>query len=341
MQPFHDIESLRHVCEDVKRHCEYAQKEVRPTVKFRGTVKLHGTNGGVRVSGSNVVAQGRNRELSITSDNFGFAHFVEGRKLDFRMLAAIATKSMTDEVTVYGEWCGQGIQKKVAVASLPKMFVIFAVYNHTSESWVDIHEVQPAAQELAHLNTQSIWLVTQAPVFEVEIDFNNPTPAAELISQYTLQVEDCCPFSKTLGVEGMGEGIVWVSYDYPVRLYFKSKGEKHKKGDGTRRAVEVDPEKVASIAALVDLLLPEWRLEQGFSYLRENNIPLANTSTGAYLKWVAGDILKEEKDRIAANPFPWKELQGVVMTRAKAYFFDHLDEMSGLKSAGEVSSAVD
>lgn len=345
MQSFHDIESLRHVCEDVKRHCEYAEKEVRPTVKFRGTVKLHGTNGGVRLkNGENfneVIAQGRNRELSITSDNFGFAHFVAGRNAQFDSLRRFMGLA-TQDVTFYGEWCGQGIQKKVAVSQLPKQFVIFSVFNHTADAWLSLHDYKIDDAVLHLLNTQNIYLITQAPVFEVEIDFNNPTPAAELISQYTLQVEEECPWGKLHGIEGgMGEGIVWVSYDYPVRLYFKSKGEKHKKGDGTRRAVEVDPEKVANISALVDLLLPEWRLEQGFSYLRENNIPLANTSTGAYLKWVAGDILKEETDRIAANPFPWKELQGVVMTRAKAYFFEHLDEMAGLKSAGEVVDAVD
>lgn len=335
MTPFHDIESLRHVCEDVKRHCEYKSLDVRPTIKFRGTVKLHGTNGGVRVHGTSVVAQGRNRALSIQSDNFGFAHFVAGNEVNFMMLVAIAAQSLQDEVTLYGEWCGQGIQKAVAVAALPKMFVVFAAYNHSTESWIDIHDIKPTPAELAHLNARNIFLVTQAPTFEVEIDFNNPTPAAELISEFTLQVEHCCPFGKVLGTEGLGEGIVWTSYDYPVRITFKSKGEKHKKAGSERRHVEVDPEKVANISALVDLLLPEWRLEQGFSYLRENNIPVANTSTGHYLKWIAQDVLKEEQDRIAANPYPWKEIQGSIMVRAKAYFFDHLNEMAGLPSARE------
>lgn len=333
MQAFHDIESLRHVCEEVKSRCEFYNLDTKPVVNFRGTVKLHGTNAGIAVSRAGVVAQGRNRVLTLTSDNYGFAHFVAGREDDFKMLAVIASKSMTDEVTLYGEWCGQGIQKKVAIATLPKMFVLFAVFNHTTDEWVDIHKVVPAGDELKHLNEKNIYLITQAPTFKVTIDFNDPTPAAELISQYTLQVEDCCPFSAIHGVEGLGEGIVWVSHGYENRLKFKSKGEKHKKGDGTRHHVEVDPEKVASISALVDLLLPEWRLEQGFSYLRDNNIPVANTSTGQYLKWVAGDILKEEADRIAANPYPWKEIQGTIMTRAKDYFFDHLNEMAGLPSA--------
>ena len=334
MQPFHDIESLRHVCGDVARHCEYAQKEVKPTIKFRGTVKLHGTNGGVRVSRSGVVAQGRNRVLTIQNDNFGFAHFVAGRESLFNRILITVTNSCSDEVTFYGEWCGQGIQKKVAVASLPKMFVIFAAFNHTTNEWLDIHSLSLAPEFVSELNAHNIFLITQAPVYEVEIDFNDPNPAAEYISQCTLQVEDRCPFSAMHGVEGLGEGIVWVSYDYPVRLYFKSKGEKHKKG-GERHKVAVDPEKVANINALVDLLLPEWRLEQGFSYLRENNIPLANTSTGEYLKWIAKDVLKEERDRIAANPYPWKEIQGTVMVRAKEYFFQHLNEMAGLSTSSD------
>jgi hypothetical protein len=332
MQAFHDIESLRHVCERLKSNYEFHGIAGRPTIKFRGTCKLHGTNAGVAVNGTSVTAQGRNRELTITSDNYGFAHFVSGRTDDFRMLASIATGSITDVVTIYGEWCGQGIQKKVAIASLPKMLVVFAVFNHTTDEWVDIHSVSPAGDELNHLNATNIYLITQAKTYEVDIDFNDPNPAAELISQYTLQVEDVCPFSGMLGVEGMGEGIVWISEGYKERLTFKSKGEKHKKG-GEKTQVAVDPEKVASISALVDLLLPEWRLEQGFSYMRENNIPFANTSTGEYLKWIAKDVLKEESDRIAANPFPWKELQGTIMVRAREYFLNELNVMSGLAVA--------
>lgn len=331
MKPFHDIESLRHLVESVNKHCEYNSLEVKPTVKFRGTVKLHGSNGGVRVTPDAVVAQGRNRELSIQSDNFGFAHFVAGREGHFRFLAD-QCNGEGDTATIYGEWCGQGIQKGVAVASLPKMFVVFAIHDHAADSWVDIHALNLDAPVLDSLNADNIYLITQAPVFELEIDFNNPLPAAEEISRLTLQVEEVCPFGKLLGVEGTGEGIVWNSHNYPVHLTFKSKGEKHKKG-GPKNHVPVDPEKVANIGALVDLLLPEWRLEQGFSYLRENNIPVANTSTGDYLKWISKDILKEEGDRIAANPYPWKEIVGTVMTRAKAYYFDKLNEMAGLPSA--------
>lgn len=350
MQSFHDIESLRHIITEVKTYAEFCGLPLTAfsPVTFRGTVKLHGTNGGVRVSNSNVVAQGRNVVLTPEQDNFGFAKFVESRKLDFRMLSAIATKSISDEVTLYGEWCGQGIQKKVAITSLPKMFVVFAIYNHSRDAWVDIHSVKPNELELKTLNDQSIYLITQAQTFEVSVDFAAPIPAAERISQFTLQVEDCCPFAKFLGAEGMGEGIVWISKEPPLingepwmaegqpkRLYFKSKGEKHKKGE-PKAHVPVDPEKVKAISDLVDLILPEWRLEQGFDALRTAGIAIAAESTGEYLKWIAKDILKEESDRIAANSFDWKDVQGQVTTRAKKFFFAHLTEAAGLTGASEV-----
>lgn len=336
MEGFHDIESLRHVITRVNANCEFHNLSTKPVVKFRGTVKLHGTNGGVRVTGEDVVAQGRNRVLTVKDDNFGFAHFVAGREVNFRLLASLLGRSSADDVTIYGEWCGSGIQKKVAIASLPKQFVVFAAYNHSTEQWIDLHErsemLKGLDQFLPHLNGLNIYLITQAKTYEITIDFNDPTPAAEELSRLTLQVEELCPFSAQQGVEGMGEGIVWVAVEgFHERLTFKTKGEKHKKGD-PKAHVAIDPEKVANISALVDLLLPEWRLEQGFSYMRENGIAIANTSTGEYLKWIAKDILKEEEDRIAANPYPWKELQGSVMTRAKAYFFDKLNEEAGLPS---------
>lgn len=336
MKPFHSIESLRHLCEGVNGYCEATGRDIKPVVKFRGTVKLHGTNAGVHVLSHGVVtAQGRNSVLTIQQDNFGFAHFVHGREAVFNNMHHALTNHqlINHELTFYGEWCGQGIQKGVGVAQVAKHFVVFDVYDHTDERWLDIvDEVKFSDELLATLNHFDVWLITQVPTYEVTIDFNDPIPAAELISQYTLQVEAECPWAKFRGVEGVGEGIVWKAVNYPVNLYFKSKGEKHKKG-GPKQHVAVDPEKVKGISELVDLILPEWRLEQGIQFLRENNLPVANTSTGQYLKWIAQDILKEESDRIAANPYPWKEIQGTVMVRAREYFLHQLNVMAGLAPA--------
>lgn len=55
---------------------------------------------------------------------------------------------------------------------------------------------------------------------------------------------------------------------------------------------------------------------------------------GAYLKWIAQDVLKEEKDRIEANPeHDWKSIQAVVTQRAKEYLFHVVDVEAGLVEA--------
>ncbi len=347
IKKFHDIESLRHVAQSIAMHCEYYGIASKPIIEFYGTVKLHGTSGAVRVTtNGTVLAQGRNRELTITQDNYGFAHFVAGRADMFRRFAE-NSKDLYHDVTIYGEWCGQGIQSKVGISKLPKMFVIFAVYDHVLNCWYEAWDTKNDNARVAETyNEHGIYFITQAPTYKVLVDFNDPTPAAEQISRYTLEVEEQCPFAHLPIFEqfhkgeniGIGEGIVWVAVNRSwgagqdpdsKRLVFKSKGEKHKKG-GEKLQVSVNPEKVSAVAALVDLILPEWRLEQGITFLRENNIPLANTSTGQYLKWIAQDILKEEIDRIAANPYPWKEIQGTVMNRSKDYFMNFLNTEAGL-----------
>lgn len=352
MEAFHDIESLRHVVHSVNSHCEYAGLTTKPTITFKGTVKLHGTNGGVRIRNGKVTPQSRTIELEAgVTDNHGFALFVKHREEEFRRVAALYAPGSQD-VTIYGEFCGVGIMKGCGVHKLPKQFVVFAVLDHESDEpevqdsakgWVDIHSVKDDEDHTTWLNNQNIFFITQVPTYEVTIDFNDPEPAAELISDLTLAVEGSCPWANSQlfyaynhGENiGIGEGIVWVAVGYPKRLRFKSKGLKHKKA-GTAPRVELDPEKVASIDALVDLLLPDWRLEQGIDFLRDNRISLMPESTGQYLKWISGDILKEEQDRIDANNLTWKDVSGVVQRRAREFYLTQISQFN----LGEVAERV-
>lgn len=337
MNKFPSIESLRHVIHDVNTHCEYAQLTVKPVVKFRGTVKLHGTNGGLCVTPEGTVAQSRNNELSIGNDNAGFAQWSAGREADnaTRVVAGLAFPDSL-KVMVFGEWCGGSIMKGTAINQLSKHFVVFAIqnieYGEENAEWADMFALETDAETLKYLNDRDIFLVTQAETFEVVIDFNDPQAAADIITELTLKVEDQCPYGTLHGVTGIGEGIVWNSYDYPINLKFKSKGLKHKKA-GKRESVGIAPETVEAISDLVDEILPVWRLEQGLS---DSGCELTAKGTGQYIKWIAQDILKEEEDTIAANAFTWKELQGVVTNRAREYFFNHLDQLAGVTAADGV-----
>lgn len=334
MKEFPSIEALRHLVKEVRTACDYKSKPY-PTVAFLGTVKLHGTNAGVRVTETKVQAQGRTRILDIQGDNFGFAFFISTRNEILRELKNDLFGKNPD-ITFFGEWIGPGIQKSVAVSQLPfKQFVIFSVYNGETDTITPITEIDTQRMTermlLADLNAAGIYFINQVDNYLVEIDFKNPEEAATKIEEMTLSVEKECPWAKKFGVIGVGEGIVWTAINQEVRLWFKSKGLEHKKVEKNKPKVEVDPVRVDGINKLVDALLPEWRLEQGFSFLRENGHELSNKSTGKYLKWISEDIIKEETDVIVANGFEWRDVVGQVNTKARTYFMDSLDKQVGLK----------
>lgn len=334
MQKFHDIESLRHVNARVQSWGEFHNLPSLPTIKFRGTVKLHGTNGGVRVTNGNVLTHGRTRVLGLgkNEDECGFAFFTSSRKDEFRQLTSMYAPGCPD-VTVYGEWCGIGIQKGCGVHKLPKMFVVFDVKVHDGSEEgvvVDIHDNTLWDGDLIQwLNQNNIFLITQFPTYEVDIDFNDPQPAAEEIERLTLEVEDSCPVANSPMFAafnhgeniGIGEGIVWLSTGHHERLTFKSKGLKHKKS-GTKVRVELAPEVVDSINSFVELVLPEWRLQQGLDEMNKMALKVVPENTGHYIAWVCKDVLKEHSDTLQANNLDWKQVSGPITVAARKFFFD-------------------
>src|SRR5699024_8947725 len=103
---------------------------------YRRTIKLHGSNSSIvfPLNGTNeIYAQSRNRIITPENDNAGFARWVEKNSY---IIQDYFYEHMPDQdeywpavshVVVYGEWCGQGIQKGTALNQLPKMFVVFGV----------------------------------------------------------------------------------------------------------------------------------------------------------------------------------------------------------------------
>ena len=150
--PYPSIYQYRHVIHTVvhraKRHCVPP-----PTLEFTGTVKLHGGNAAVvtgplkltrttaestKPSTERVWAQSRHKILlpEANRDKRGFAQYVHDTSSVFCELLALARSvyegagrvvQEDDYLAMYGEWCGEKIQKGVALTGLPKMFVIFGI----------------------------------------------------------------------------------------------------------------------------------------------------------------------------------------------------------------------
>ena len=345
MIKFPSIEQFRNVIRHVKTHAQYAGRDENgdaiidqsrpiPTLKFRGTVKLHGTNAGIvyDVDTDTFTYQSRERVLELTSDNAGFMLNMMRHENVWRDVAWQAMREIfvpeqkITKVAIFGEWCGSGIQKGVALTELPKMFVVFAVkvvFEDESTKWLPIGEID------LHLPEDKLFNIDTFPTYEIDVDFNHPELAQNKMIEITEEVEKECPVGKYFGVSGIGEGVVWTCVSdgwNDSGTWFKVKGEKHSVSK-VRTLAAVDVEAVANLKAFVDSVVTEARLEQGLDNLvREQLKPFEMTSMGDFLRWVYNDVLKEETDTIVANGIDPKKLGGAIANVARPWFVKKFNE---------------
>lgn len=316
MIKFPSIEQYRNIIREVKTNHDYQGKDESgqpvyqhlspyPVLDFVGTVKLHGTNSSVVKYKDRVEFQSRERVLSLQQDNYQFMLSMSNKNLDF-LFEGI---EFNEHIAVFGEWIGQGIQSGVAVSNLPKTFVVFAYM--IDDVWVDIQRFD---------FSQNIYHIENFPTWTLEIDFNSPESIQNRLVELTEQVEKECPVGKHFGFSGTGEGIVWTTSDR--RYCFKVKGEKHS-ATKVKTLAAVDTELINSMNEFVDNVLTEERLKQGVEKLKEMGLEVSQKSTGEYLRWIIGDILKEEQDTIITNQFDIKKLNPLLSNKARVWFFNN------------------
>lgn len=277
--------------------------------------------------------QSRSHELSIQSDNFQFARFVDSVPVEIwdKLYAEIfkASELQDCECIIFGEWCGKGIQKTVGIAQLDKMFVIIGAkaYDSDDESrWIPLEEINNV--EITDAN-HNIFNIFHFPTFEIDIDFAQPKIAADQMAEWVKQVEDCCPVANHFGIQGLGEGIVWrcVTPGWESSKYwFKTKGDKHKVTK-EKKKVPVDVEKAASIEEFVTRTVTDARCEQS---VNDQHLEMSRKSTGLFLRWLSQDIIKEESDTLEASGLTWKEVNGAVSKAGKDWLFAYIDRKAGL-----------
>ena len=285
--------------EDVPEHAR-----VDPKVSYRGTVKLHGTNSGVICTEDGLVAMSRSRVITPDDDNMGFATFVGGLEQrtairDFEhKIREWNDIGASKKLVFYGEWIGPGIQNGTAITHLLDEYASARIHS--------VSDVKP-------------WYL--------DVDFSDELDRARALGQadeWTAEVEAMCPYGKRFGIEGMGEGIVWI----PVGkhwgnsdLCWKSKGEKHKEVKRAKRnRPALDPEVVESVSAFVEFAVTENRLNKGLDHLREAGKPVDMKSTGDFLRWVAEDIQRECRLELQDNDITWKQAGKFVNKRALDFF---------------------
>lgn len=320
MEKFPSIDQFRNVIRELKINHDYQGKdengeplyphsEPYPTILFEGTVKLHGTNAGIVKYPDKIEFQSRERVLTLAQDNAGFMLSLSSKNID-KLFEGIEFKNYA---AIYGEWCGQGIQSGVALSQLPKMFVIFGV--KVDDVWISYFKSIPE---------ENIFNIQDFPKFQIEVDFNNPELVQNKLIELTENVEKECPVGKHFGVSGIGEGIVWTSF-YKDKVYrFKTKGEKHSSSK-VKTLASVNVDELNSINEFVDYSLTDSRLNQGISVLKEQGLPINQSSTGEFLRWIIGDIVKEESDTIISNQIDMKKANPAISKEARLWYFNNLE----------------
>ena len=304
----------------------YDLSKKNPTLTFTGSVKLHGTNAGVNFSRkTGIYAQSRERLIFIDNDNYGFAMFVEKNKKAFEKLFEPFYKYLKDDnsiITIFGEWAGKGIQSGVAISQLDRFFAIFDVKISLSlenRFFLPISEWKNLRNNEARIfNTQD------AQTWSIDLDFENKLSLEQSIKKMvdiTANVEKQCPFGKLHGVNGIGEGVVWVHREpkYGI-IRFKVKGDKHQSSK-VKKTIALDPEIIKNIQEFVDYAVTENRLQQGFDIIfTSKGLDIDIKKMGEFIKWIIKDIFLEEKDVLIKSGLEMKQVGKYISNAARMWF---------------------
>ena len=291
----------------------YQHQTPYPTIKFRATCKIHGTNAGIaKYKDGHYEFQSKEKQLSLEEDNAGFMSEMINKPYQ-KLFDGI---EFNDHCVIYGEWAGKKVQGKVAIAELSKRFIIFAVR---------IDNIYQDMENYQHLkdNEQDIYNILQFPHWYFDIDMNHPELMQNVIIEKTLEVEDECPVANYFGVKGLGEGIVLSHIDGNTNHSFKSKGLKHSNSKVKVMRV-VDNDKINALMELADKVTPSWRLDQFFTDANNlmNGGQIDRMNMGTYIKMVIADVQKEEMDVITEAGYEIKDLGKYISDIAKNFFFE-------------------
>ncbi len=332
------IEQYRNVVKAVKLNAEFVFKDEKgeavydeslpkPTIKFIGTVKLHGTQGCVNFNPKEGYwCQSRENIITPTKDNSGFAFFATNRPCFeefFKKLFADNNLDNTHTTSIFGEFVGKGVQKSVAISEIEKAFFVFgAKVSKESDPefvnyWVD-HTFIKSPED-------RIYNISDYKKYEIEIDFNRPGDFSEQLEAIATSIGDECPVAKEFGIQGLGEGCVFLSEYEDNRYLFKVKDSRHSVVK-TSTPTSIAPEVLESIEKFVDYAVTENRLNQALSVVCPKPEDIDVRKTGEVIKWMLQDIIKEEMDTLKASGLEPKQVNPSISNRVRKMFHERLDD---------------
>jgi len=288
------------------------QKQEIGQLKFRSKIKLHGTNAGVRIKDGEVFYQKRTGDVTPLADNAGFASF------------AYTVDWKTDQdIIIYGEWAGPGVQKSDAICMIPqKMFFVFGVLveDHMITEPALIREHVPYHERIMILP----WF--DEPTTIDSLDVSTAKNLSARLDDDVKAIGDEDPYVKdNFEISGAGEGLVVSPYFeegvVPLWMFntftFKVKSEAHlvqkTKSPNSSIYIEIP----GSVKDFCDQFITDNRCEQMINDHLAGSY--AMQGMGTFLKELNADILKESKNEFAELGVDWKMVAKEINKRAVAW----------------------
>ena len=299
-------------------------------VKFRSKIKLHGTNGSVVVMPDGTFyAQSRSRILSTDFDNAGFLSWVNSTNYDWSKLA-----QPDGPVVVYGEWCGPGIQKGVALTQLErKIFAVFAIVNIPD---VMISEPTDIENLMFPVVANEIFILPWESE-ETEINLFNSEKTYEVVADMEKHLEGISQRDpwvyRVFDVDGPGEGYVW----YPMfpssarthgelsNYMFKTKTKEHTVTKNTK-LIPVSPEITSSVNEFLDMFVTENRLNQIANEVNGED-GFSQKKIGPFIGAMNKDVHKESVDEVEASELTWKQITYILTNRVRQWYMTKIGEL--------------
>lgn len=305
-----------------------------PTITYRAKVKLHGKCMGVQITSGGVFCQSKTSMLTLPSGDLnGFAAWANSRgskKSPGDNLAYF--EGLPQDTTVFGEWCGPGIQKKMAISKAEhKVFAIFAIQRGYGEDAKMVYEPEDIRAYL-HGTCGSIPDAVHILPWDGEpltlnyADKGSLAAKVAKLNERVLAIEKEDPWVKQVfGVSGLGEGLVF----YPMgehsttdserlgRTMFKAKGVKHSKV-AERVPVVLDPELVKSVDGFVAYMVTDNRLEQALEETCPEGASMRYTLD--FLSWLTADVKKEGTVELQKAGLEWETaVERAVQAKGRAW----------------------
>jgi hypothetical protein len=320
------IELFYNVVKTIKRYPHIIAD--KSTLSYRAKIKIHGTNAGVNITkDGSVTPYSRARKISSTDDNEGFAKWVETRQDEFvTCFELLQTKLKVDleDITIFGEWCGPGIQSGTSINAIPsKIFAVFAIMNNATDEIIsEPYTIRSCSWGIPGAIT--IPWFSNGDIFN--IDFTSDLAKVESdINDKIVDIEKCDPWVKSeFGLQGPGEGLVF----YPIddrsvtnftNLAFKAKGEKHRVVAKTK-AVQSEAPSAKDCEDFAKMFLTLARTEQCIRSLNNGQYVVDIKQTGDFVKTIVTDIMKECSAELAESQLDKQQVKQATARLASLWY---------------------